>query len=118
MLLFLKNIYFFPIALEMSSLSFTAFILCDDKVCKICFFFRISLLIVCASSYYCISCHTQSAKLILSSKMKIIIICSTSFPSTCKKQKGKVKGVIFRYFKGQKLPLLIFENRFFSLLLS
>ena len=51
--------------------------------------------------------------------MKIIIICSTSFPSIEKmKQKGKLKGIIFRYFKGQKLPLVIFENRFFSLLLS
>ena len=51
--------------------------------------------------------------------MKIIIICSTSFPSIEKmKQKGKLKGIIFRYFKGQKLPLVIFENRFFSLFLS
>ena len=67
----------------------------------------------------CISCHPQSAKLIWSSKMNIIIICSTSFPSIYKKkQKYKVKGIIFRYFKGQKLPLIIFENRFFSLLPS
>ena len=52
-------------------------------------------------------------------KMKIIIICSTSFPQIEKmKQKGKLKGIIFRYFKGQKLPLVIFENRFFSLFLS